>query len=101
MDDALRVGGVQRIDDLNPLFQHLLRRKRSPADEMLQRLTIQKLHNDELPAFVFANLVNGAEIRMVRRNSSLCLALEAFQGLMVPGRIFRATKRWRRVSSAL
>src|SRR5580698_10206226 len=56
---------------------------------MLQRLTIQKLHSDESPAFVFANLVNGADIRVVQRRSSLRLALEAFQGLMVSGYLVR------------
>jgi hypothetical protein len=36
---------------------------------------------------VFANLVNGADIRMVKRRSSLRLTLEAFEGLMVSGYI--------------
>ena len=54
---------------------------------MLQRFTIQKLHSDESLAFVLANLVNGADIRMVQRRSSLRLTLEAFQGLMVSGDI--------------
>ena len=89
VDDALCVGGVQRIGNLNPQFQHLFGRKWSPADEMLQRLTIQKLHSDESLAFVFTNFVNGADIWMVQRRSSLRLALEAFQGLMVSGYIVR------------
>jgi hypothetical protein len=46
------VSGVQRIAHLNPQFQHLFRRKWSPADEMLERLTIQKLHSDESLDFV-------------------------------------------------
>jgi hypothetical protein len=56
---------------------------------MLQRLTIQKLHRDESPVFVFADLVYGADIWMVQCGSSLRLALEAFQGLMVSGYILR------------
>src|SRR5580658_6150030 len=54
---------------------------------MLQRFTVQKLHSNESLAFVFANLVNGADVRMVQRRSSLRLALETFQGLMVFGDI--------------
>ena len=61
----------------------------SPVDEMLQRFTVQKLHSDKSLTFVFANLVNGADIRMVQRRSSLRLALEAFEGLMVAGYIVR------------
>jgi hypothetical protein len=64
-------------------------RKWSPTDEMLQRLTIQKLHCEESLAFTFANLVNGADIRMVKCGSSLRVALEAFEGLVVSGYIVR------------
>src|SRR5215469_870477 len=50
---------------------------------MLERLTIQELHGDERLAFVLANLVNGADMRMIERRSSLSLALETFKGLRV------------------
>jgi hypothetical protein len=56
---------------------------------MLQRLTIQKLHSDESLAFVFTNLVNGANIWMVKRGSGLRLPLEAFESLMVSRYIVR------------
>jgi hypothetical protein len=47
----------------------------------------------------FANVVNGANVWMVKRLSGFGLEPEAFQGLEVMG--LRATKRSGRASSAL
>src|SRR5277367_1372941 len=43
----------------------------------------RKLHGDKAPAILIANLVDGADIRMVERGRGTSLAAEAFDGLWV------------------
>ncbi len=53
------------------------------SDAVLQRLALQKLHDDEGLAFVLTNLMNGADIGMVERGGGAGLALETLQRLAV------------------
>ena len=50
---------------------------------MLERHAIQKLHGDECPPCVFANVMNSADVGVIERGSCFGLALEAFEGLRV------------------
>ena len=65
MCDALRVGGLQRVGDLDTQFQQLVGREGLGGDAMLERLPFQQLHHDEGLAFVSADVVNGADVGMV------------------------------------
>jgi len=56
---------------------------RTPADAMLQRQPVQKLHGDERVAVLIVDFVDRANVGMVQRGSSLRLALEAGQSLSV------------------
>src|SRR5262249_33665180 len=77
----------------------------TPADAMLQRLPVPRLHGDNRPAVLLANVVDGANVRMVQRGSGLRFALNRASACgsraRLSGRNFRATKRCRRTSSAL
>src|ERR1700756_3881850 len=74
---------IQRVRDLNSQIQHALHRQRSSADQVLQRLPVQKLHGDERLPLVFANLVDRADVGMVERRGGLRLALEPFECLAI------------------
>src|SRR5246500_5812128 len=74
---------TQRVRDLNSQIQHALHRQRSSADQVLQRLPVQKLHGDERLPLVFANLVDRADVGMVERRGGLRLALEPFECLAI------------------
>ena len=50
---------------------------------MLQRLPFQKFHDDEGLAFVFADVVDRADVGVVEGRSGARLALEPLQGLMI------------------
>ena len=77
MHDALRVGRIERVGNLNRQTEQNFHLNRPSADAMLQRLAVQKLHGDECLPVMLVNLMNRADIRMVQRGSGLRLALEA------------------------
>ena len=55
----------------------------------LQRLPFEELHNDKGLAVFFADIVNGADIRMIDRGSSFGFAPEALKR----GRVVSQTLR--------
>ena len=80
--------------------------ERAAGDDVLERRAIEKFHGDEGAAVVFADVVDGADVGMVQRGGGAGFALEAFERLRdrarrSSGRNLSATKRPRRVSSAL
>src|ERR1700751_3934256 len=88
MDDALCMGGVERVSNLDGKRQDHICLHRAIADLVFQGQSIHKLHDDERPTFVFTNLVNGADVRMVQSGSSTSFAAKAFQCLRVLGKVF-------------
>ena len=47
-------------------------------NQMLQRLSVEKLHHDEVLAMMLAHIVDGADVWMIQRGSSPGLAPEPF-----------------------
>src|SRR5208282_218471 len=88
MDDALGVGRVERIGDLDAERKQCVEFHGTVADEMLQGRAVEVLHDDEGLAVLLANVVDGADIRMVERGRSPGLAAEALERLAVSGYIF-------------
>ena len=97
MDDALGVGRVQRVGDLDSSDSNASVSSGLPGDAMLQSFAIQELHGDERLAVLLADLVNRADIGMIQRRSCLCFTPKAFErcGSLATssGRNFSATKR--------
>src|SRR6266852_8751468 len=89
MDDTLCVRGIKRVGDLNSQFQHLVQRKRSSCNTVLEGLTIHKFHGYELLAVVLADVVNRADIRVIQRRGRLRLAAKAFER----GRVLSRSRR--------
>ena len=79
VDDSFGVCRIECVRNLNPQLQHLLERQRLAGNAVLQRLAVEKLHRDELLAVLLADVVNGADVRVIQRRSRLRFAAEAFQ----------------------
>jgi len=56
---------------------------------VLQRLSFQQLHHNERLTFVFANVINRANVRMVESRGCSSFPLKALQGLTVFGKVLR------------
>jgi hypothetical protein len=56
---------------------------------MLQRHPVEVLHNDEGLAVVFANLVNGADVRVIQSRGRPGFTLETFERLRTRGDVLR------------
>src|SRR5580658_7478119 len=83
MNDSLAVGSTECVRNLDSQAQHFLKRKRLAGNSVFQRVSVEKLHRNKRLTVVFPNLIDGANIRMVKSGGSLCLTLEAAQRLRV------------------
>ncbi len=89
MDDPLGVGRFERVGDLDGQRQQLVHFHGLPGHLLRQGLALEQLHDNEVPALVLLNRVNGADVGMIERGSGARLALEALQQLAVLGHIRR------------
>jgi hypothetical protein len=87
MNDALRMCGIQRVRHVNSDVEQAIDVQWAAGDEMLQSRAFEKLHRDESPPILLADVVNGADVRMVKRRSRLCLSLKAGQRLRILGHL--------------
>ena len=83
MHNAFAVGGIEGISNFDSECQQHVGFQRTPRDAVLERDTVQELHDDERMPIVLADLVNCADVRMIQRRGSLGFALEAAQRLRV------------------
>ena len=84
MHNALRVCRIERFGDLRSNFQQRVHSKWLCGDAMLQRSAFQKFHREKRMAVGFVNLVNRADVRMIKRGSSARFSLEPLERLAVP-----------------
>src|ERR1700687_937153 len=66
MDYPLGVCCPERLGNLNRKFQRLVERKRLAGNVVLQGLAVEKLHGNEMLAALFADVVHGADVRVVQ-----------------------------------
>ena len=85
MDDALRVGCIQSVGNLDAEQKQRVQFHRTGADEMFERRAIEVFHHDVGLAILLPDVINRADIGMVQRGSSLRLALKASQRLGIAG----------------
>ena len=76
MDNSLRVRGVERVGNLSRDAQDPVECEWLAGHQLLQRLPLQQLHDDELPVVVLADVVNGADVRMIQGRGGAGLTLE-------------------------
>ena len=80
--------GVSRIESVRNLdsqFEQLRGLERTALDHVLQGRAVQILHGDECLPVLLADVVDGADIRMVEGGSCLGFALKAAEGLRIFG----------------
>ena len=83
VDDPGRVRGVERIRNVDADVEDELVRDRLRTDSMLERLSFQELHHDELLALELADVVDRADVRMIQGRSSPRFPLKAFDRVTV------------------
>ncbi len=80
MHDSLRVSGIERISNLHTPVKDLFHIQRLAANQVLERLSLQQLHGDEVLAIRFVDLVNRADVRVVERGRGESFPLEGLAG---------------------
>jgi hypothetical protein len=88
MDDAFGVGGVQSVGDLDAEIEHHLDFHRLAADAVLQRLALEQFHGNKSPALGSVNLVDSANVGMVKSRGSLGFALKTAERQRRLGDVF-------------
>jgi len=83
--DALAVRGVERVGDLDGVFEQRLERERTRLQPVLQGLAAQHFHHDEMLSLVFRNLVDGADVGMVQSRRGPGFTAKTFEGLGIVG----------------
>ena len=89
MDDAFGMRSFERVGDFDGKGEQVVHLDRTPIDAVLERLAVEKFHGDEGLAVLLADVVNGADVRMIQRGGGLGFALETGQGLRVAGDVLR------------
>src|SRR5260370_36489019 len=87
VDDDFSVGCIERVGNLDGKRQNQLGFQRSASNAILQRQPIQKLHRDEQLLATLADVVNGADVGMVKRGGGTSFTSETFQCLRVLGHV--------------
>ncbi len=67
VDDALRVGSIQSISDLDSQIEQRLDCQGLSADPAPECLALEQLHREENAPLSLVNLVNGTNVRMIQR----------------------------------
>src|SRR6266446_6096888 len=89
MDDLFSMRRIKGIGNLCGEREVQFRIERAARDHMLQRLTIQKLHDKERPPVLQPHFINRADIGMVQPRSGLRFALKTCQCKRVASHVIR------------
>ena len=89
VNDAFGVRGVERVGDFDGEREQVFDVQRAAGDAVLERLAVEKFHGDEGLAVLLADVVNGADVRMVQRGGGLRFALETGERLRIARDILR------------
>ena len=87
VDKTFRVCGLEGVSKLDAEVQKLVQLEWLGGNSVLQRLTFQVLHDNERLALVFADIINSADVRVVKGRGGSSFPLKALQGLMIPGQV--------------
>jgi hypothetical protein len=81
--DALRVRRVECIGHFDSQLEELGRLEPSMREDLPERLAFEQLHDDIALPLVVADVVKGADVRVVQRGCGAGLPLEAVSGVRV------------------
>jgi hypothetical protein len=88
MDDALGVGDVESIGNLNSEVKDLRKWKRVAMNMLAQGLAVNEFHGDERTMILLANVVDGANAGVVESGSGVGFAAKALQSLGILRHVF-------------
>ena len=80
---------VQRVSNLHRDVDHRAERQRFAVDLLLEGLSFEQFHRDELRPLELVDLVDGADVRVIQRRSGARLAQKAIDGLLIAGAMVR------------
>src|SRR5262249_9445297 len=83
------VGHVEGVRDLHGIIENLLDGDGLAFDAMLQSDAVEKLHDNERVALVFADVVNCADIGMIEGGGGAGFSAKAFESLGIGREILR------------
>src|ERR1700722_5309643 len=83
MDDAFGVGGVEAAGDLDAEFEQAGEIHGFAGDGVLESMAFEQFHGDKRAAFEFADVVNGADVRVVQGRGGAGFSAETFDGLWI------------------
>ena len=83
MDDAFFVRCVERVSHFDAQLQQQIHRQRLAPDTMLERLPLEMLHHNEVPAILLPDLVNRADVRVIQRRRGACFPLKSLQRIWI------------------
>ena len=87
--DAFGVSCVERVGDIDGDIEQAIEFHALAADQVFERLAIEKFHGDEGFGVLFTDIVDGADVGMIQSRGGLGFALESRKGLRVFRDIFR------------
>ena len=76
MDDARLMRAVEGARNLDPARQCFVERQRATSQARRQRLALEHLQHQKVDAGLGADIVDGADVRVVERGNGARLALE-------------------------
>ena len=89
MDDSSGVSGIERVGDFDAQFEQRLELERLATDAVLQSCAIEIFHGDEVAAFVAADFVDRADIRMIQSGGRARFALKSLERVRIARGFFR------------
>src|SRR2546422_313170 len=89
VNDPLRMGSIQCVGNLDGQLQQLLRVERPAGNAVLERLALQKLHDNKVLALVFINLMDGTDVGVIQGGGGASFTLEPLHRITVLGKLFR------------
>ena len=89
MNDAAGVRSVERVGNLDAERQERVELHRAAGDQVLERRTVEELHDEEGASPVFIDVVDGADVGMIQGRGCFSLAAEALQRLAILGQVLR------------
>src|ERR1022692_1022103 len=89
MNDPLGMGRVQSISDVDGDVEELLDVDWPIVDQVLESPSFEKLHYEECPTVLFADVIDDADVGMVQRGGGTRLAAKPFESLGIAFDILR------------
>src|ERR1051326_2948937 len=77
MDYPLMMSSPERLSDLNPNLQSLIKRQLPFGESVGKRLPFQIFHHQKINAILRSHVMQGADVRMLKGRDSFGFAIEA------------------------